>query len=621
MRILTLTLWRRYCRDKEAAHPRAPTNRNDFLYLEGQSMKQTRIFTLIILLLLAPLAGTNAQGSSTNLLTNGDFETGTLAGWEVCGGVRLMDTQAGATPLEVHQGRYALRLGNPTDDSCPGGVLDQQLQAHYDNLAMPADATGLTLSFWYSRQGNFEGGAFWTLTATLEATDDGEFVKLTDYVYSDEAPGWNLARFELAPAEVAKARGRTFRLSFTVQFSLSAEANLAYYLDEITVVPQVVRTPIITQLPPALQSDGTRPLVGTASTANGQQIVRVERDARQPLPIYAGQNRPEQPLWSPDGKQIAVREDTLQSEAGEQPSITWAQISVVTLLDENGGAPRTLYQTIGKKLIPGSPPGCRAPRTDCLRYDDAALDNTTRDYSWSPDGSQLVVIYCTRNRYADGYTTDDLCYGETVTVATGAKQPLLNTAVEVDWGSNNRLLYRVLPNLANIQPGIYELDMNNPTGNPVLLFGHKTTTNLWQDVQPTWSPDGRFFVTWRLIAGNHYDATGVKRLNHALMFFDRQNPNIPRQVVLVDFGRTLSNPAWSPDGQYLLYNVQIGDNLYEIYWLEVATGKVGSYDAQGIFVDWRKSQAGAPTPTPTPGPTSTPNPALTQRLYLPVTKR
>jgi dipeptidyl aminopeptidase/acylaminoacyl peptidase len=105
------------------------------------------------------------------------------------------------------------------------------------------------------------------------------------------------------------------------------------------------------------------------------------------------------------------------------------------------------------------------------------------------------------------------------------------------------------------------------------------------------------------------------------MLFDRQNPNIPRQVVLVDFGRTLSNPAWSPDGQYLLYNVQIGDNLYEIYWLEVATGKVGSYDAQSIFVDWRKSQTGAPTPTPTPGPTSTPNPALTQRLYLPVTKR
>ena len=97
-------------------------------------MRQTSMFTLIILLLLAPLAGTSAQGSSTNLLTNGDFEAGTLTGWEVCGGVRLVDAQAGATPLEVHQGRYALRLGNPTDDSCPGGVLYEQLQAHYDNI-------------------------------------------------------------------------------------------------------------------------------------------------------------------------------------------------------------------------------------------------------------------------------------------------------------------------------------------------------------------------------------------------------------------------------------------------------------------------------------------------------
>lgn len=581
-------------------------------------MKQTKIFALILMLLLPPLVGRSAQGSSNDLLANGDFEAGTVAGWEVCGGVRLADTQAGATPLEVHEGRYALRLGHPTDDSCPGGVLDQQLQAHYDHIVVPTDATGLTLSFWYSRQGDFGGGsAFWTLTVSLVTVDDGPAVQMVDYVYSDEAAGWNLARFTFDPADLAQARGRTLRLSLTVQFSLSAEKQLAYYIDEITLVPQLVQTPITGQLPAALQSDGTRPLVGTA----GQQIVRVERDARQPTPLYTGQNSPSHPLWSPDGKMIALVEDTLQSEAGEQPSINWAQISLVMVITENGGAPRTLYQTIGKKLVPGSPPGCRAPRTDCLRYDDPALDNTIRDYSWSPDGKQLVVNYCTQNRYADGFTTDAICYLETVTVATGATQPLLTTAVDVDWGSNNRILYRVLPNSTNTPPGLYELDMNTPAGAPVLLFGHKTATNLWQDVQPTWSPDGRFFVTWRLIPGNHYDATGTRRLNHALMLFDHQNPTLPRQVALVDFGRSVSSPAWSPDGQYLLYNVQIGDNLVEIYWVEVATGTVGTYDAQAIFVDWRKNQSGVPFPTPTPGPTSTPNPALTERLYLPVTKR
>lgn len=551
----------------------------------------------------APALAHPVAQNATNLVQHGDFENGTLGSWDMCGGVHLADTQAGATPLEVHGGRYALRLGYPTDDSCPGGVLALQQQAYYPNIVVPNDASGLSLRFWYSRIGDFGGDSnFWTLTAMLNSTDDNLALRVPVYVYASSTAGWNQAHLEFSADELAQARGHTFELGFSFQFSLSADKHLAYYIDDIQIQAVTMRTPVETAAPNALVSDTDRSFIGYTVLEGKGRTVRANLNGSNLTPLYAGSadNGGQQPLWSKDGAQIAVRDDTLQQEPGEAISLNSAQITAVTVMNPDGSNQHEVYRTSGKKLVPGSPPGCRPPRTDCARYDDPALDVLIIDYDWSPNGRAMALNICSSSRYADGYTSDSICSIQFLDLMTGQLQAdTIEHATDVSWSSANRVVYRVNiegPLLYNTPKGIYETDLNTSPPTTRLLFAHESTIDTYEDISPTWAPDGRFFVTQRTPAGNHYDANGARRLNHALALFDRENPDNPRQLVLVDFGRAIDSAHWSPDGRYLSYSVDIGENMWQTWWLEVATGTTGVLADNMIFADWRPTANSAALP-------------------------
>src|SRR4029077_20777310 len=90
------------------------------------------------------------EAFAQELLQNGGFEDG--APWSGCGGVSRADRQdAGTTAAMVRTGRYAARIGGASDGSCEVVLASQFVIVQ--PVAIPADATDLTLSFWFSRLG------------------------------------------------------------------------------------------------------------------------------------------------------------------------------------------------------------------------------------------------------------------------------------------------------------------------------------------------------------------------------------------------------------------------------------------------------------------------------------
>jgi hypothetical protein len=557
--------------------------------------------------------------AQTNLFPDGGFESGALNGWVTCGGVTVTAPNPG--PLEARTGARALRLGNPTNGECGQPLLVPQLQARYENIRVPAGATDFSFGFWYSRVGDFGvNSTFWNMTVILVTTDGGDEIKIIETIQSDIAGGWNNARWELPPAQAARVGGRTFQLLLSVVMTLDATNDLAFYIDDIEILTTRVRTPITAQLPAALADTNTQPLLGLAFIDNKQVIVRSDLDgsdvrvvgnARAGGTVFEAQ-------WSADGQSISYRENTLKPEPGENPSTTWAQISTLTRANPDGGNAREVYRSPGKRLVPGSPPGCRAPRTDCVRTDDPASDNVIGEHHWSADGRSFSVSECGWLRYADGYRDGNVCRIVVIDATTGAPKAEIEEALGGHWSVDNRLLYRVNLNLRNIPKGIYE-SAAPPAGTR--LFKHKSETNAQEDVGLLWAPDGRSFVTLRFVPGNHYQPDGSAYFNSAIMLFDRLNPEQPRQLLLVDFGRSISYPSFSPDGKYLLFTLERHDNLYETRWVEVATGRTGLLVEQVVLASWRPtSGSGSPsTPVPTGQPTVPPN--LTRKVRLPLVAR
>lgn len=88
------------------------------------------------------------------------------------------------------------------------------------------------------------------------------------------------------------------------------------------------------------------------------------------------------------------------------------------------------------------------------------------------------------------------------------------------------------------------------------------------------------------------------------MLHDPANKANTRALVTVDWPNDIAgNPAWSPDGAYLLYTLQTpvknpdgSDGLVSnIWWLEIASGKTGKLTDDGVSLspDWRPTCAGA----------------------------
>lgn len=598
------------------------------------------------LFVLPPLVHAWQVSNVQNLLTNGDFEAGNTEDWIFCGGAKLVDAQTGATSEMVYAGRYALRLGQPIDDSCGNGALGPS-QIAAEDVTIPANASDTTLSFWYSPTGDWPAGEITIQLSTKPTNNLGSQAVLSTLKMDDLMPGWQLFRQNLNADQMAAVRGQTLYLTFWVQFKGQPDWNWAIYVDDVRMAAAWERTEV-NAFPADLAGDGQQPLVvlGRGATANTFGIQRMDTDGGHRVVIAEEAVQPKQLTWSPDGQQIAYATDRIFPANSDNDHFP-ALVSDVHLINATGGSKRTLFFTTGGEGQKETPRGCLPTRT-CSDSGRDAIDVKVADIEWSPDNRQILSSLCVEPRWYNGDKATRGCAYHlalqplpTANAVDITLPKFIDVAQNGSWASTNRILFQ-RPGSIGTNPlpsGVWEVDMAQQPPQPTLvqtwLTGYAGSNELdlraGPELEPTWAPDGRHFVTYRPAQGVRYvekianDVTlSALRSNYTIMLHDRKDPTVTRMLLYVDQGTLIARPTWSPDGRYLLY-VVLADNgeSADIWWLNVATGATGRVTNDGLSyeVDWQPTHQLTVSPTATSGPTATANPALTARLFLPVVNR
>jgi WD40-like Beta Propeller Repeat len=537
-----------------------------------------------------PLAPREALAQE--LLQNGGFEDG-AAPWSGCGGVSIVDGQdAGTTAAMVRTGRYAARIGGLSDGSCVSAPAFVMVQP----VAIPADATALTLSFWFSRLGPDlapDGNSVADLSVSL-STDPFIGTAFFDVVSHNVLRGWMPFRGNLGSNDLAAFRGQNAYLRFAVHYT--GDSGVTYSFDDVSLVAADVRTEAA-PLPAGLVSDGSRPLVllqRSAANPDGLTVVRLDTDGTNAMPIDTGlYNMPRLPRWSPDGSAITVLDDDVSPHDAAVP----ARITRLSVVGPDGSGRREIFATQGLAGTGGSPPFCRPP--NCVEPPGPALDQIIKGVEWSPDGRVIAVTVCVHNRYDWGETGDDSCHVELIDATTGAViRSDLDGWFRPDWGP--AMLFNGPASYPNYElRGVWEGDPSVTPATQQLILPAPLDLLVDGDRLPTWAPDGRHFVTARQIGGYRFDANGFAVRTEAVMLHDHEDLQNPRVLMIADRGGisgAIGDFTWSPDGRWVLYTLYESADAANVWWLDVTTGATGrvTNDGASVSVDWRQRADAGP---------------------------
>jgi hypothetical protein len=545
------------------------------------------------------------QADAQELLQNGGFEDGAEP-WSGCGGVSLVDGQdPGTAAAMVRTGRYAVRIGGTSDGSC--GTVPASQFVIVQPVAIPADATDVTLSFWYSRLGQDlapDGNAVADLRVTL-TTDPTLGMALFDVVSHNALRGWIPFRGHLRSDDLAAMRGQNAYLRFSVEYT--GDSDVAYALDDVSLVVGDVRTQP-ENLPAALAGDGSRPLVvlqRNPANPDGPTAVRLDTDGTNALPIDTGvYHMPRLPRWSPDGGAIAIVDDDVSPHDPAVPETFRARISRLSVIRPDGTGRREVFSTQGKEATSGTPPLCLPPQ--CVDLPRPALDQIIKGVEWSPDGKTLALTVCARTRYWWGESDDDSCRVALVDATTGAViRDDLDGWFGPSWSATGHVLFNGPARFPDYDlRGVWEGDPSVTPPTQELILPAPLDLLIDGDRLPTWAPDGRHFVTARQIGGFRFDADGEAVRNEAVMLHDREDLQNPRVLLLADHGGisgAIDDFTWSPDGCWVLYSLHESADAANVWWLDVTTGATGRVTGDGASqsVDWRQRADGDPGGGPT----------------------
>jgi hypothetical protein len=161
--------------------------------------------------------------TTTELMVNGNFETGSLSGWNPARGDSTGSVQV--STAQTHSGTYAgLVTGTP-----PPLHVGGTSQSMYQIIAIPSTATAATLTLWY-----------WAASASSDPTNAFQALALEDtsnpsVVVPLLVGPSNTQTWTLVTQDLTAYIGKTLLLAVGVTYSNLATGPISLYVDDVSL--------------------------------------------------------------------------------------------------------------------------------------------------------------------------------------------------------------------------------------------------------------------------------------------------------------------------------------------------------------------------------------------------
>lgn len=293
------------------------------------------------------------------------------------------------------------------------------------------------------------------------------------------------------------------------------------------------------------------------------QIFLVSIDGENVHEFNTGMKSSSDPVWSPDGKEIAFLADDTNGA------------SQVYVEDSNGGTPKKITNNaLGASGLLWSPDGKYiAFASDVFPDSKSDSENAAREKELEKGKVKAKIFttlpYRVWNYWKDGKRSHLFVVG----VDSGITKDLTPGDYDtppIDLGG--RIDYAFAPD-SNEVCYVKNTDRMVATGTNNDLFtvsinggeAKRITTNESNDNQPLYSPDGRY-IAYRaqLVPGFESDRS-------RLMLYDRKGSAIINLTEKFDL--SVDEVVWSPDNKTLYFNSDDG-GYHNILQVDAATGKV-----------------------------------------------
>jgi hypothetical protein len=167
---------------------------------------------------LAGTAGSRLATTSSNLVVNGGFETGSFTGWVHGGPGTYVPV---VTKAKAHSGKYSALIGHTAQPEVNGKTYI------YQTLKLPSSASKITLQFYWLGGSNDEPQ--YDQQEALIMNASGTVALATVFSTLKNTPTWTKVVYDMT-----KLKGQVVRLYFAVSGNGYKDFNYMY-VDDVSV--------------------------------------------------------------------------------------------------------------------------------------------------------------------------------------------------------------------------------------------------------------------------------------------------------------------------------------------------------------------------------------------------